>query len=164
MSKKKKIVLSILALVLLIAILLTVWFFAVKRPADRQLAAEKAARTTTAQQSTADSTSPVAASSESSAQTDITITVEVTHGDGTVRDFDITTGALYLSDALTQESLIEGHEDTYGLYIDTVDGETVSADDKAAWCFTKSGAYVDTGASSTLISDGDHYEFYIYNW
>lgn len=94
----------------------------------------------------------------------ISLTVSVTHTDGTTKDFSIKTDKTILSDALTDEGLIEGHEDTYGLYIDSVDGERVEAANNQAWVFTKDGQYVDTGVSTTPISDGDHYEFFVTTW
>lgn len=94
----------------------------------------------------------------------ITLTVEVTHTDGTVKTFTVKTDAENIADALQKDGLIEGHQDTYGLYIDTVDGETASADDNRAWVFTRNGEEVNTAASSTPIADGEHYEFYILTW
>lgn len=94
----------------------------------------------------------------------ISLTIEVTHGDGTVKTFEVKTDAENLADALLEEGLIEGHEDTYGLYIDSVDGETASADDNCAWLFTRNGEQVDTGAATTPIADGEQYEFFILTW
>ena len=54
-----------------------------------------------------------------------TITVDVTHKDGTMKTFEITTDAEFLRGALEQEKLVQGDETEYGLYILTVDGKTV---------------------------------------
>ena len=92
------------------------------------------------------------------------ITVEVTHGDGSKKTFTVKTDLDTLGEALVEDGLVEGHNDTYGLYIDTVDGETASADDNCAWVFTKGGEMVETAADSTPIADGDPFEFYITTW
>lgn len=93
-----------------------------------------------------------------------TITVEVTHADGTQKTFTVKTDLETLGEALVEDGLIKGHNDTYGLYIDTVDGETVSADNNQAWVFTKDGEWLETAADSTPIEDGDHFEFSITTW
>ena len=44
--------------------------------------------------------------------------------------------------------------------VNTVDGETADyARDQSWWCLTKGGEWIDTGVDSTMISDGEHYEF-----
>lgn len=88
----------------------------------------------------------------------ITIVAEVTHKDGSSKEFTIHTDAANLRGALEQENLIQGDESEYGLYVKTVDGET--ADDAAQewWCFTRGGEMLMTGVDDTEISDGDHYE------
>ena len=55
---------------------------------------------------------------------DKTITVEITHGDGTVNTVEIQTDAEYLRQALEQENLVAGEDGEFGLYILTMDGET----------------------------------------
>ncbi len=88
----------------------------------------------------------------------ITVTVEVTHGDKSVKEFTIVTTAENLRGALEQENLIQGDEGQYGLFVKTVDGETVNGDNQEWWCFTNSGEVMMTGVDDTLIADGDHYE------
>ena len=88
-----------------------------------------------------------------------TITVEVTHSDGTTKEFTIKTDEQYLRGALDQEKLIAGTDSEYGLYVLTVDGETVNEENQEWWGYTKSGEYVDVGVDSCEIADGDHYEF-----
>ena len=88
------------------------------------------------------------------------IVVEVVHKDKTKKTFKINTDAVYLRGALDEKKLVAGDESEYGLFVKTVDGETVS-DDSAAqewWCFTKSGESLMTGVDTTPISDGDKYE------
>lgn len=93
-----------------------------------------------------------------------TITVEVTHLDGTVNTFTIHTDAEFLRGAMEQEGILQGREDQYGLYVLTVDGETVDEDAHQWWCFTRSGEQVNYGVESQPIEDGDHYEFSIQVW
>lgn len=88
-----------------------------------------------------------------------TITVDVTHLDGQTNTFTIHTDAEYLREAMEQEGLIAGTESQYGMYILTVDGETVDETKQQWWCYTKSGERVDYGVDACAIADGDHYEF-----
>lgn len=86
------------------------------------------------------------------------IVFQVTHSDGSVKEFDIITDSENLRGALEQEGLISGEESSYGLYVTAIDGET--ADDSLSqwWCFTKDGVMLNTGVDDTMISDGEHYE------
>ena len=90
-----------------------------------------------------------------------TITLEVIHGDGSTASFTVSSEAENLRAALEQvDGLIEGEESAYGLMVSTVDGETADyARDQSWWCLTKDGEWIDTGVDSTMISDGEHYEF-----
>ena len=88
----------------------------------------------------------------------VTITVSVTHADGSEKEFVITTAALNLREALEQENLVQGDESEYGLFVTTVDGEGTDSDKQEWWCFTKGGEMMMTGVDDTLIADGDHYE------
>lgn len=89
---------------------------------------------------------------------EVTITVSVTHADGSEKEFVITTEALNLREALEQENLVQGDESEYGLFVTTVDGEGTDSDKQEWWCFTKGGEMMMTGVDDTLIADGDHYE------
>ena len=55
-----------------------------------------------------------------------TVTVDVTHKDGTTKTFELHTDAEYLGDALKEKELLDGYDGPYGLYILTIDGETVN--------------------------------------
>ncbi len=92
---------------------------------------------------------------------DKTIVLEVVHKDGSTKDFTIHTDAEALRAALEQEEdLIAGSESEWGLMVETVDGETADYSvDQSWWCLTKDGVMLDTGVDSTMIADGDHYEF-----
>ena len=87
------------------------------------------------------------------------IVLEVVHGDGSSKDFSIQTDAENLRAALEQEEgLIAGSESEYGLYVETIDGETANMDNQEWWCFTKGGEMLMTGVDDTMIADGEHYE------
>lgn len=88
-----------------------------------------------------------------------TITVDVTHKDGQTNTFEIHTDEEFLRGALEQENLVDGTESDYGLYMLTVDGETVDESQQEWWGYTKSGEMVNYGIDTCPIADGDHYEF-----
>ena len=87
------------------------------------------------------------------------IVLEVVHKDGSSKEFPIQTDAENLRGALEQEEgLIAGSESEYGLYVETIDGETANMDNQEWWCFTKGGEMLATGVDDTMIADGEHYE------
>lgn len=91
---------------------------------------------------------------------DKSITIEVIHADGTSKDFEIDTNEEFLRGACEQIELISGDESDYGLYVKVVDGETADYDtDGAYWSVCKDGEYLMTGVDTTVIADGEHYEF-----
>ena len=85
-----------------------------------------------------------------------TIVVQVIHGDKTSKEFTCHTGEETLGGVLLAEQLAEGEDSAFGLFIKTVDGETVQGQDW--WYITKGGVELKTGADSTPIADGDHFE------
>lgn len=87
------------------------------------------------------------------------ITVTVTHGDGSAKDFAVSTDKEMLGEALEAEGLIAGEVSTYGLFVQTVDGETADADNEEWWCLTKGGESVNTGVDSVPVEDGAAYEW-----
>lgn len=86
------------------------------------------------------------------------LTVEVIHGNGEIQNFDFRTDAETLADALVEQEIVENNQGPYGLYILTADGETVNEANQEWWCITKGGEDLMTGASDTIIADGDTYE------
>ena len=87
------------------------------------------------------------------------IALEVGHGGGSKKSFSTRTDAENLRGALEQEEgLIAGSESDYGLYVETVDGETANMDNQEWWCFTKGGEMLMTGVDDTMIADGEQYE------
>ena len=89
------------------------------------------------------------------------ITLEVVHSDGSSAVFPIKTDADNLRGALEEvDGLVAGEESAYGLMVYTVDGETADwRRNQSWWCLTRNGERLDTGVDSTVIADGEHYEF-----
>ncbi len=88
-----------------------------------------------------------------------TITVDVVDANGDVTTFTINTDEEFLSGALEQEKLIEGEDGPYGLYIKSVNGIVADFDTNGAyWALSKDGEYLMSGADTTPIADGEHYE------
>lgn len=87
-----------------------------------------------------------------------TIRVEVKIEDQSVT-FTLHTDRDTLGEVLTDHSLVEGEKSTYGLYIKKVNGITADYDiDKSWWNICKNGESLPSGADSTRIADGEHYE------
>ena len=85
-----------------------------------------------------------------------TFTVKVVHGDGSEKTFTYQTDAEYLGEVLVEKGLIVGHSDTFGLYIDTVDGEDAIWDvDGSYWALYVGEDYAMQGIDQTPIADGD---------
>ena len=91
-----------------------------------------------------------------------TLTVSVTHSDGTQRSFTLQTDAADLWDAMDEAGLIAGTDSAYGKWITQVDGETAEETANQWWVFTRGGQWVDTACDATPIADGESYEFSIY--
>lgn len=104
-----------------------------------------------------------AASSEAAGEEETagskTITLTVVHGDGTSNDITVSTDAENLRDALEAEGIIAGEDSSYGMFVQTVDGETADDGEQEWWCLTKGGEMWNYGVDDTEIADGDVYEF-----
>jgi hypothetical protein len=86
------------------------------------------------------------------------ISVEVVHSDGSIADFNYQTDAEYLSEVLLKEGLIEGSESSYGLYVETVDGETADYTANGSyWWLSVNGEDAQTGADGVAVHDGDQF-------
>ena len=83
------------------------------------------------------------------------VTVSVVHSDGTSKEFSFHTEEEFLGPALLNEGLIAGSDSAYGLFVETVDGETVSGQDW--WQLTCNGEYAQTGADTTPIHNKDQF-------
>ena len=90
---------------------------------------------------------------------DKNIVVTVIHKDESTKDFAINTSAETLRAACEEQNLIAGDESEYGLYVKTVDGETVNEDNQEWWSITKDGEMLMTGVDDTMIADGEQYAF-----
>ena len=87
------------------------------------------------------------------------ITVTVVHGDGSEKVFEYATDAAFLGDVIVAEGLVNGENGPYGLYFDTVDGETaVWETDQAYWSILIGEEYATTGADGIAIVDGGAYK------
>ena len=86
------------------------------------------------------------------------IDIVVIHADKTENTFTYETDAEYLADVLLDHKLVEGDFGDYGLFITAVDGETADSSKQQWWCITKGGESMMTGASETVIADGETYE------
>jgi len=86
------------------------------------------------------------------------ITVEVVHKDGGRAEFSYDTGEEYLGPVLVNEGLISGSEGAYGLYVETVDGETADySADGGWWKLSCNGEDAQVGVDSVPVNDGDRY-------
>ncbi len=65
----------------------------------------------------------------------------------------------YLGDVLLESGLVEGEQSEFGLFITTVAGVTADDSLQQWWAVTKEGAFLETGADTTPIADGDKFEF-----
>lgn len=87
-----------------------------------------------------------------------TVTLTVVHKDGSTKELKLETDADNLREAA--KDVIDGEESDMGLYVLTVDGETVNEDNQEWWCLTdKDGNMTPTGVDDTKISDGDAFTF-----
>ena len=83
----------------------------------------------------------------------------MTNKAGETTEQQVTTTGTTLADALVDSGMVEENSDDYGLYFNTVNGETADYSvDQSYWALSKDGEYLMTGASSTKIADGEHYE------
>lgn len=88
-----------------------------------------------------------------------TVTVTVVHGDGTSKDFTYHTNSEYLGEVIVLEGLVNGSEGPYGLYFDTVDGETASwEENQSYWSILIGEEYATTGADGIVLTDGGLYK------
>ncbi len=87
-------------------------------------------------------------------------TFTVTHNDGTQKTFAVSTDKTTVGEALVENGIIAGEDGQYGLYVKTVDGETLDYEtDGRYWAFYVDGAYGATGVDMTDITAGATYEF-----
>ena len=86
------------------------------------------------------------------------IDIVVIHADKTENTYTYQTDAEYLADVLLENHLVDGETGSYGLFITTVDNETVDESKQQWWCITKGGEQVNSGADALPVADGDQFE------
>ena len=83
----------------------------------------------------------------------VSFKVIVTDLEGNETTFEYTSSAASVAEALVAEGLVVGHEASYGLYIDSVNGIAADWDkDQTYWAFYINGEYATTGISDTPIT------------
>ncbi len=84
----------------------------------------------------------------------------VVHKDGSEKTFTVTTDKSTVGAALLQEGIIAGDKGAYGLYVKTVDGETLDYDaDGYWWIFYENDKQSANGVDLTKIEQGKSYSF-----
>ena len=85
---------------------------------------------------------------------------EIVHKSGETKTITVKTDKETVGAALVEKGLIAGDESAYGLYVKTVDGETLDYEtDGMYWAFYIDGEYAMTGVDSTTIEEGKTYTF-----
>lgn len=73
--------------------------------------------------------------------------------------FTVNTSKTILSEALVEVGILEGHDDIYGLYIDSVNGVTHNFNtDKTYWAIYEGNAYANSGIDGITIVNGATYK------
>lgn len=89
-----------------------------------------------------------------------TVILVVEHSNGKKVTFTIKTDKTILADALLEHKLIEGENDTYGLYVKKVNGITQDYNkDRTYWALYIDGEYSMTGVSSVELTEGTVYTY-----
>ena len=87
-----------------------------------------------------------------------TITVTVVHGNGESKEFTYTTDKTYVGELLVEEGLISGTQAEYGLFVETVDGETVADSNAYYWAFYEGDTQPNYGVDTAPLQDGMKYQ------
>ncbi len=86
-------------------------------------------------------------------------TLQVTHADGTTKEFDYKSDKEFVGEALLEEGIVTGYEGPYGLYIESVDGEKAIYEENGAfWSFYIGDTESMQGVDMTPIEDGAVYK------
>lgn len=87
-----------------------------------------------------------------------TLTVVVSSED--VRNYNLKSSEEYLGAALKDEGIISGVEyPQTGIFITTVDNITADENNREYWQLNKDNKPLEYGADSTVLNNGDNYEF-----
>lgn len=88
-----------------------------------------------------------------------TFTLIVEHVNDKKVTFTINTNKTILSDVLVELEILEGHDSTYGLYIDAVNGVTHDYNtDQTYWAIYEGDNYASTGIDGITIANGATYK------
>lgn len=153
MTNSKRILSVILSFVLIAVIALTMYGCDKKTP-------EAESKQPSTEASSNENSQNADASTPTEAPSYLTFTFMVTHKDGSVSSYNVTSDKKYVGEALLESGYIAGDEGEYGLYVKTVDGETLDYDtDGMYWAFYENGVYASKGVDQTEIVAGKTYEF-----
>lgn len=84
----------------------------------------------------------------------------VTHSDKSMKKYIVSTDKETVGEALYELKIIDGENGQYGLYVKTVDGETLDyKTDGKFWSLYVDGKIASQGADFTKISEGQSFEF-----
>ncbi len=83
------------------------------------------------------------------------VTLQVDHLEGADKSFELRTDAEYLRQLLEENGLASGPETQYGLWIQTIDGETADDSKQQWWGISVNGEFAQYGADSQPVADGD---------
>jgi len=88
-----------------------------------------------------------------------TFTLIVEHINEKRITFTINTDKTILSEALVEAGVLEGHDDIYGLYIDSVNGIAHNFNDEGIyWAIYEGDSYATTGIDGITITSGATYK------
>ena len=88
-----------------------------------------------------------------------TVTVEICHTDGSEKKTICHTDAEYLRRLLEDEGLASGPETPYGLWLETMDGETADPERQQWWGYDVNGDFAVYGVDEQVVNDGDVFCF-----
>lgn len=89
---------------------------------------------------------------------DKNITFTVVYADKTEKEYEISTDAEYLGQAVYEEGLVSEEEYKTGYYL-TIDGVTTNYDENQSWwCIKHDGEMTNYGMNELPIKDGDEFE------
>ncbi len=88
-----------------------------------------------------------------------TVTVNIDHLNGDDTSYTICTEEEYLRGVLEQEALVSGPETEYGLWVQTLDGETADDTLQQWWGYDVNGEMALYGVDEQVVTDGDVYDF-----
>ena len=83
------------------------------------------------------------------------LSIEVVDDTASSQTYTVHTDAQYLRQALEEQKLVSGSESEYGLWVQTVDGETANEANQEWWGYDINGVQAEYGVDSQPIADGD---------